>query len=90
MLQHVVQQLSVALVNSIATAELYYHVLQAYMRVSHSPIGSVTVSGLRIEESTAKFYLDLAQGNLKDAIELYEQDVAWEQKSKAKKALAGR
>lgn len=30
----------------------------------------VTV-GLRIEEGTAKFYLDVAEGNLKDAIALY-------------------
>lgn len=27
--------------------------------------------GLRIEEGTAKFYLDVAEGNLKDAIALY-------------------
>lgn len=27
--------------------------------------------GLRIEEGTAKFYLDEAEGNLKDAIALY-------------------
>ena len=46
------------------------------------------VSGLRIEESTAKFYLDVAEGNLKDAIALYEQDVAWEQKDKAKRGAA--
>lgn len=38
--------------------------------------------GLRIEEGTAKFYLDVAEGNLKDAITLYEQDMAWEQKNK--------
>lgn len=38
--------------------------------------------GLRIEEGTAKFYLDVAEGNLKDAIALYEQDMAWEQKNK--------
>jgi hypothetical protein len=28
-------------------------------------------AGLRIEEGTAKFYLDVAEGNLKDAIALY-------------------
>jgi len=28
-------------------------------------------AGLRIEEGTAKFYLDVADGNLKDAIALY-------------------
>lgn len=48
----------------------------------------LVVSGLRIEESTAKFYLDVAEGNLKDAIALYEQDVAWEQKDKAKRGAA--
>lgn len=50
----------------------------------------LVVSGLRIEESTAKFYLDVAEGNLKDAIALYEQDVAWEQKDKAKRGAAPR
>lgn len=39
-------------------------------------------AGLRIEESTAKFYLDVAHGNLKDAIALYEQDIAWEKDRK--------
>ncbi|KAL3154183.1 hypothetical protein ABBQ32_013699 [Trebouxia sp. C0010 RCD-2024] len=41
--------------------------------------------GLRIEEGTAKFYLDVAEGNLKDAIALYEQDMAWEQTHKGKR-----
>ena len=40
------------------------------------------LAGLRIEESTAKFYLDVAHGNMKDAIALYEQDIAWEKDSR--------
>lgn len=38
--------------------------------------------GLRIEEGTAKFYLDEAQGNVKNAIALYEQDMAWGKQNK--------
>ncbi|KAL3139924.1 hypothetical protein ABBQ38_004214 [Trebouxia sp. C0009 RCD-2024] len=41
--------------------------------------------GLRIEEGTAKFYLDVAEGNLKDAIALYEQDMVWERTQKGKR-----
>ena len=34
-------------------------------------VGQLCHAGLRIEEGTAKFYLDVADGNLKEAIALY-------------------
>lgn len=49
--------------------------------VSTNKLCTLLGKSLRVDDETAKYYMDIADGDIKTAMKYYEQDTAWEQNS---------